>query len=255
MCIQCRQSVPNRRGFLSLAAAGIAASAAFGSGRAFAADTGPGTTPEEDQENVANVPAAEALARLKAGNAKYVEAPNVCAINLLTLSEQRKQVAAKQKPFAAILTCADSRVPPELVFGGFGLGELFVARNAGNIADTATIGTIEYGVEHLGVRLVVVLGHQRCGAVEAACDIVAKHATFPGAIGPMLGAIVPSALAVRGKPGDFIDNTVRENATRTAMQIASVSEIVAHFIRDHGVAVLPARYDLDSGRVDFLLER
>jgi len=254
MCIHCRQLVPDRRRFLSLAAAGVAASAAFGGGRAFAADTG-GAIPEEDQDNVANVPADEALRRLKAGNEKYVEAPNVCAINLLALAEQRKKVAPKQKPFAAILTCADSRVPPELVFGGLGLGELFVARNAGNIADTATIGTIEYGVEHLGVRLVVVLGHQNCGAVEAACDIVDKHATFPGAIGPMLGAIVPSALAVRGKPGDFVDNTVRENAVRTATQIATVSEIVAHFIHDHGVAVLPARYDLYSGKVDYLLER
>jgi carbonic anhydrase len=253
MCIHCRQPAPNRRRFLSLAAAGVAASAAFG--RAFAADTGGTLTHEEGQENLGNVPAAEALARLKAGNAKYVEAPNVCAINLLALAKQREQVAPKQKPFAAILTCADSRVPPELVFGGLGLGELFVARNAGNIADTATIGTIEYGVEHLGVRLVVVLGHQNCGAVGAACDIVDKHATFPGAIGPMLGAIVPSALAVRGKPGDFVDNTVRENAVRTANQIATVSEIVAHFIHDYGVAVLPARYDLYSGKVEFLLER
>jgi carbonic anhydrase len=132
---------------------------------------------------------------------------------------------------------------------------LFVARNAGNIADTATIGTIEYGVEHLGVRLVVVLGHQNCGAVAAACDIVDKHATFPGAIGPMLGAIVPSALAVQNKPGDFVDNTVRENARRTATQIATVSEIVAHFIRDYGVVVVPARYDLYSGKVDYLVER
>jgi len=252
MCMHCRQLAPNRRRFLSLAAAGIAASAAFGGGRAFAADTAAAATVTEGQQSV---PADEALARLKAGNAKYVEAPNVCAINLLALAKQREQVAPKQKPFAAILTCADSRVPPELVFGGFGLGELFVARNAGNIADTATIGTIEYGVEHLGVRLVVVLGHQNCGAVGAACDIVGKHATFPGAIGPMLGAIVPSALAVRGKPGDFVDNTVRENAMRTAVQIATVSEIVAHFIHDYGVAVLPARYDLYSGKVDFLLER
>ncbi len=189
MCIQCGQLAPDRRRFFSLAAAGVAASAAFG-GRAFAAgNTAAAATPGET-----SVPANEALARLKAGNAKYVEAPNVCAINLLALAKQREQVAPKQKPFAAILTCADSRVPPELVFGGLGLGELFVARNAGNIADTATIGTIEYGVEHLGVRLVVVLGHQNCGAVGAACDIVGKHATFPGAIGPMLGAIVPSAL-------------------------------------------------------------
>jgi carbonic anhydrase len=93
----------------------------------------------------------------------------------------------------------------ELIFGGVGLGELFVVRNAGNVADTAAMGTIEYGAEHLGSPLVVVLGHQRCGAVEAACDVVAKHAKLPGFIAPMVDAIVPAAKAVYGKAGDFVD--------------------------------------------------
>ena len=86
----------------------------------------------------------EALAKLKAGNEKYVSTPQVCASDL---AAQREHVANAQTPWAAILTCSDSRVPPELLFGGLGLGGLFVARNAGNIADTAAIGTIEYGVE------------------------------------------------------------------------------------------------------------
>jgi carbonic anhydrase len=147
---------------------------------------------------------------------------------------------------------SDSRVPPELLFGALGVGELFVARNAGNMVDTATMGTIEYGAEHLGIPIVVVMGHERCGADVAACAVVEKHAKFPGSIGPMINAIVPAAKAVRGKPGDFVDNTVRESAKRTAMKVATKSEIVSHLIKANKVKVIAARYDLENGRVEFL---
>jgi carbonic anhydrase len=241
MCIACASltanRLPNRRRFLSLAAAGVAAASVLGTGHAFAA--GATTT----------VTADEALARLKGGNEKYVAAPQVCAADLL---RNRENVSKSQAPWAAILTCSDSRVPPELLFGGTGLGELFVARNAGNMADTATMGTIEYGVEHLGVPLVVVMGHERCGAVAAACEVVEKHTKFPGSIGPMVDAIVPAAKAVLGKPGDFVDNAVRESAKRTATQIATKSEIVSHFVKDGKAKVVAARYDLDDGRIEFL---
>jgi carbonic anhydrase len=235
MCMACRQF--SRRHFIALAAASVAASGAIGTRLAFAAGA---TT---------SVTADEAIARLKAGNDKYVTAPQVCAADLL---KQREQVAKGQTPWAAILSCADSRVPPELLFGGLGVGELFVARNAGNMADTATMGTIEYGTEHLGVPLVVVLGHERCGAVAAACEVVEKHTKFPGSIGPMVDAIVPAAKAVYGKPGDFVDNTVRESAKRTTAKIANTSQIVSHLIKANKVKVLAARYDLDDGRVEFL---
>jgi len=237
MCTACRPLSPSRRQFMPLAAATIAASAIFGRHVAVAAGA---TT---------SVTADEAIARLKAGNEKYVSAPEVCAVDLL---KQRERVAKAQTPWAAILSCADSRVPPELLFGGLGVGELFVARNAGNTADTATMGTIEYGTEHLGVPLVIVLGHERCGAVAAACEVVEKHTRFPGSIGPMVNAIVPAAKAVYGKPGDFVDNAVRENAKRTAAKIATKSGIVSHLIKADKVKVLAARYDLDNGRVEFL---
>ena len=149
-------------------------------------------------------------------------------------------------------TCADSRVLPDLIFGGVGLGELFIARNAGNVVDTDTTGTIEYGAEHLGIPLIVVLGHEACGAVTAACSVVEKHERFPGSIGPMINAIVPAAKAVYGKPGDFVENTVRENAKRAATTIATKSRIVSHLIHANKVKVLAARYDLDSGQVEFL---
>jgi carbonic anhydrase len=140
----------------------------------------------------------------------------------------------------------------ELLFADLTLGELFVARDAGNIVDTDTMGTIEYGAEHLGIPFVVVLGHERCGALTAACAVVEKHEKFPGSIGPMVNAIVPAATAVYGKPGDFVDNTVRESVKRTAMTIATKSAMASHLIKAHKIKVPGARYHLDSGRVEFL---
>lgn len=139
-----------------------------------------------------------------------------------------------------------------MLFGGLGIGELFVARNAGNMADTATVGTIEYGAAVLGVPLIVVLGHERCGAVAAACEVVEKKTKFPGSIGPMVDAIVPAAQAVAGKPGDFVDNAVRESALRTARKVAGESAIVADLVKKGKVKVVAARYDLDTGAVEFL---
>ena len=237
MCL-CHGFTPDRRQFLSVAATSFVATAVFGRASAFAAGAS------------TNVTANEAIARLKAANEKYAsDAPELCAVDL---SRQREQVAQAQTPWATILTCSDSRVPPELVFADLRLGELFVARNAGNIVDTDTMGTIEYGAEHLGIPLVLVLGHESCGAVTAACAVVEKHERFPGSIGPMVNDIVPAAKAVYGKPGDFVDNTVRESAKRTAMKIATKSQIVSHLVKADKVKVLAARYDLHNGRVEFL---
>jgi carbonic anhydrase len=96
------------------------------------------------------------------------------------------------------------------------------------------------------------MGHEGCGAVTAACEVAEKHTRFPGSIGPMVNAIVPAVKAVRGKPGDFVDNTVRESAKRTAVKVATRSEIVSHLIKENKVKVIAAYYDLDDGRVEFL---
>jgi carbonic anhydrase len=226
-----------RRGFLGFASAGLVAGAIFPMS-AFAA-AGPTTDLTADQ----------ALAKLKEGNEKYITAPQVCALDLANV---RSQTATTQKPWATIVGCSDSRVTPEMLFGGIGVGELFVARNAGNMVDTATMGTIEYGSAVLGAPLIVVLGHERCGAVVAACEVVEKNTKFPGSIGPMVSAIVPAARAVKGKPGDFVDNTVRESAMRTAKQVATKSKIIADLIKAGKVKVVAARYDLDEGRVEYL---
>ncbi len=234
MCFVCDQKVGRRR-FLQLGA-GIAAALAVG-GSALAAG-GPVTSLTGDQ----------ALAKLKEGNQRYVSSPQAC---ISDLASARAGVTQHQAPWATILSCADSRVPPELIFGGQNVGELFIARNAGNMADTATLGTIEYGAAALGVPLIVVLGHESCGAVVAACEIVEKNSNFPGSIGTMLEPIIPAALAAKGKPGDFVDNAVRENARRTAARIVSASNIVADLVKDGKVKVVAGRYDLDDGRVEF----
>ena len=239
MCDMCSRRTMDRRKFLAVAGFGLmAGNAMVGAGNAIAA--GDPTT---------SVTADQALANLRSGNDKYVKAPEVCSADL---AKRRIGVANTQTPWATIVSCADSRVPPELLFGGLGIGELFVARNARNMVDTATMGTIEYGAAVLGVPLVVVLGHQRCGAVVAACDVVTKKATFPGSIGPMVKAIVPAAVAVKSQPGDFVDNAVRESAKRTALQIATKSKIVADLVKAGKVKVIAARYDLDEGKVEYL---
>ena len=236
MCFECVEM--NRRNFLSFTAAGVAAAGMWTVGGAI--------SPSFAKTAMT---ADEALAKLKEGNARYVQTGDLVEGGL---TGQRAATAKGQSPWATILTCADSRVSPELVFGGVGLGELFVCRNAGNVADTAVLGTIEYGAEHLGSPLVVVMGHSRCGAVAAACDVVEKHTKLPGSIKPMVDAIVPAARSQKGKPGDFVDNSVRENAKRNAETILSKSKIVADLVHEGKVKVVYARYDLDTGLVDFL---
>lgn len=237
MCNLCLDRQPSRRGFLSLATAGVALGTSLLSASAWAAG-GPTTSVTADQ----------ALEKLKAGNDKFVKAPQVCAADL---AQGRASVAKAQMPWATIVSCADSRVPPELLFGGVGVGELFVARNAGNMVDVPTMGTIEYGSAVLGVPLIVVLGHERCGAVAAACEVVEKQTKFPGSIAPMVEAIVPAAQAVKGRTGDFVDNAIRESASRTARKIATESPLIADLVKKGKVKVVAGRYDLDDGKVEF----
>lgn len=192
--------------------------------------------------------ADQALEKLKQGNARFVANAEVCAADL---GGQRAHVAGDQAPWATIVSCADSRLPPELLFGGLGLGELFVARNAGNLVDTAVLGTVEYGAAMLGAPLLVIMGHQRCGAVSAACEVVTRNLSLPGAIGTMIEPILPAALAVKDAPGDFVTNTVRESARRTAAHLTERSAILAGLAKEGRLKIISAYYDLDSGKVDF----
>jgi carbonic anhydrase len=132
------------------------------------------------------------------------------------------------------------------------LGELFIARNAGNLVDTATLGTVEYGAAVLGSPLIVVLAHTNCGAVKAACDVVTKNATYPGAIGPMIDPILPAAIAVRKAAGDFVTNTAKESAKRTAARLTGASTLLAGLAGSGKLKIAAAIYDLQSGLVSYL---
>lgn len=227
------QICSSRRGFLGLAAlAPLALPLALS--KAALADGEAAFSPDQ------------ALLHIQEGNMLFVEAPQLCASDM---AQNRTKVAKAQHPYAIVLTCADSRVAPELLFGGVGLGELFVCRNAGNVADTAVLGSIEYAVEHLHAPLIVVLGHERCGAVAAAVDVVTKGTELPGFIKPMVAEIVPAVEKVKSQKGDLVDLAVLENARANASRILEKSEIVRHHVEDEAVKIVYGRYDLDTGAV------
>lgn len=167
-------------------------------------------------------------------------------------AKRRLELAKGQSPFCAYVTCSDSRVPPELLFGR-GLGELFIIRNAGNTVDTAAMGSIEYAVAILKVPLVVVMGHQSCGAVDAARKVVEEDARFPGAIDDMIHPILPAVLGVRDEQGKIdLDDAVHENVRRVVQRLREESDPILLGPQKQGkLKVIGAYYDLDRGKVDF----
>jgi carbonic anhydrase len=199
--------------------------------------------------------AAQALANLKEGNEKFL-IDNVAKSN--QGRERRLEVARGQAPMAVIVSCADSRVAPEPLFS-CGLGELFVVRNAGNTVDTIAQGSIEYAVAELGVPLIVVMGHERCGAVDAAMSVVEKNTVFPGSIGQMIEPIVPAVLKAKAgmdpnKPyasDALLDASVRENVMRVVNRLRASEALLLEPLRSKKLVVVGARYDLDEGRVEF----
>jgi carbonic anhydrase len=165
---------------------------------------------------------------------------------------RRAELAKGQHPFAAILTCADSRVPPEFIFNQ-GLGDLFVVRVAGNVADPAVLGSLEYAAEHLGVTLIVIMGHTDCGAVKAALE--GKGAE--GNLGVILGRIAPAvrkakAQAALDVKADLLDLAVRANVQQAVTDLLRDSEVLSHLVGAHKVRIVKALYHLDSGAVEIL---
>ncbi len=183
----------------------------------------------------------DALSRLKSGNENFttdqLEGKQQNA-------ERRDVLSGGQSPYAIILSCADSRVVPELAFDT-GLGELFVIRVAGNVANTSTIASIEYAIANLGTKLIVVMGHQSCGAVGAAVQ--------GGDAGPNLNRLVSYITPSVEKLGSDANLTdiIRDNADNSAKTLVEKSQIITNAIEENGVKVITAYYHLDSGRVDF----
>lgn len=237
----------DRRSLLALGAAAVGAAAAVSSTPALAADP-------HHAANAGLTP-AQALARLVDGNRRFV-ADQASGSDLTT--KRRLALAKTQTPFAALVGCADSRVGPEHLFGA-GLGELFIVRTAGNYLDDAGFGSIAYAVAALGVPLIVVMGHERCGAVDAATKLVTDNTRLPPSLNRMVGPILPAVVDARASlaPGaDLVDHAVRINVRHVVAALRDSSDPIIAGPHSQGkVAVVGAYYDLDTGAVDFFDRR
>ena len=198
-----------------------------------------------DQPSVAP---AEAISKLKEGNGRYtsgsLQHPG-------QTTERRTELAKTQHPYAAIVSCSDSRVPPEIVFDQ-GLGDLFVVRVAGNVINDEGLGSIEYTVDHLGTRLILVLGHQRCGAVDAARETIAAKGKAPGHIQSLVTAIKP---AVEATAKDDLETTVKANVKNVVKALRSSTPILKAKVDSGEIQVIGGYYSLDTGAVTFLDEK
>ena len=198
-----------------------------------------------DQPSVAP---AEAISKLKEGNGRYTSG------NLQhpgQTVERRTELAKTQHPFAAIVSCSDSRVPPEIVFDQ-GLGDLFVVRVAGNVINDEGLGSIEYTVDHLGTRLILVLGHQSCGAVEAARETIAAKGKAPGHIESLVTAIKP---AVEATAKDDLETTVKANVKNVVQALRASKPSLKAEVDSGKIKVIAGYYSLDTGAVTFLDEK
>ncbi len=184
-----------------------------------------------------------ALVELKAGNDRYVKGQSTA---FQTLTKERTASATKQKPFAIVVSCSDSRVPPEEVFDQ-GVSELFVIRTAGGVLDKAVLGSIEYAAEHLGVRLIVVLGHERCGAVTASVE----SGEAAGNIGYIVEQIKPAVESAQKLKGDLLNNAIHENMSLIQHQIATAEPVLKELTEKGELKIVGAYYDLDEGTVTF----
>jgi carbonic anhydrase len=185
----------------------------------------------------------EALSRLKAGNERFAQSKVSTG---KPVAARRAETAKDQHPFAIVVGCADSRTAPEIIFDQ-NIGDLFVIRTAGNLVDDYALGSIEYAVEHLGARLIVVLGHARCGAVKAAL----AGGSTPGHINSLVRDIQPAVAATKGKEGDALTNAIHENDAQVAKRIRSQAEL-GEFASQ--VRIVKGYYDLDTGKVEWTAE-
>ncbi len=187
----------------------------------------------------------QALQLLLAGNARFVAGERIFPNQE---NNRRLELTTGQHPLAAVLSCSDSRVPPEIVFDQ-GLGDLFIIRVAGNIAvNSHILASIEYAVEHLKVPLVMVLGHQKCGALTAAL----QGSEAEGSIADLLLALQPAVEKARQYPGDLLENAILANVDLTVKQLEDASPIVAHAVHAGEVKLVGAYYALESGAVKII---
>lgn len=233
---------PSRRKFL-----GSGLAVAGGAVTASAVPAGARVFPR--RREAAPTTGAAALRRLQDGNRRFVSGK---AKGQGPYNARRAELAEGQAPFAVVLGCSDSRVPPEIVFDE-GLGDLFLVRVAGNTAaDPIVIGSIEYAATILGSILLMVLGHDDCGAVKAAVDVATKAKTLPGDLPSVAQPILPAVEMVRAEPADaIVDAAIQANVRRTAAGLAAVP-LLADLVAQNKFTIVGAEYQLKSGKVKLI---
>jgi carbonic anhydrase len=193
---------------------------------------------------MAPLDSTQALSALMDGNRRYASGsghhPRQSAY-------RRAEVLPAQHPFAVVIGCSDSRVPPEIIFD-CGLGDLFVVRTAGHAIDEAVYASVQYVIEHLGVALIVVLGHSRCGAVQA----VVEGLRASGPLGVLIGRLQPAVLAAASIDGDPLDNAIIENVRLTIARLKGEDPVLSELIAEGKLAIVGAHYDLGSGLVTLI---
>lgn len=230
-------STPSRRHFLGLAAgltAGLAlAPAAFAKG----------TKRPPKPQNVLSPDAA--LERLMKGNSRYVDSVS----RRHDFKSEREALAGGQNPFAAILSCADSRIAPEYAFDS-GRGDLFVCRVAGNFANDDTVASLEYASAILNTPLFMVLGHESCGAVDATIKSLKDNTTLPGHLPSLVAAIAPAVKASMDQPGDLLRNATRRNVLDNVAKLKSATPILSEAVAQGKIKVVGGIYRLGDGKVE-----
>ena len=228
----------SRRSFLRYA--GVAASLAL-TPPAFAKDA---KRPPKPQNAIS--PAA-ALDRLMKGNARYVDG----VARRHDFTHEREALAGGQNPFASILSCADSRIAPEYAFDS-GRGDLFVCRVAGNFANDDTVASLEYGVAVLNSPLILVLGHDSCGAIDATIKSLKDNTTLPGHLPSLVNALAGSVKAVADQPGDKLANAIRQNVRDVTAKLKSATPIISAAAADGKIKIVGGIYRLASGKVELV---
>jgi len=190
----------------------------------------------------------EAMQKLMDGNKRFVS--GTLAQKDLG-AKKREELAKGQKPFATVLTCSDSRVPPELLFDQ-GLGDIFVVRVAGNVVDPIALGSIEYAAEHLGSPLVLILGHSKCGAVKATLESKGKP---EGNIGAIVKKIMPAVDAAKKKGGtqdEILETAIKENVKNVYADVMKNSKIIPHLVEEGKLTIVAGEYDITTGKVEMI---
>lgn len=186
----------------------------------------------------------ESLNQLMQGNKRYVDSRLIHPDQSI---ERRLELKHGQHPFAIILSCSDSRVPPEVIFDQ-GLGSLFVIRVAGNVLDPIITASIEYAVLHLNVALIVVMGHSKCGAVGAAC----QHAQLEGQLPNLMSALSPALDKAKDLLGDFVQNAMVANVKNVVDELEQTGANFSVMVNTGKLTIVPTYYDIDTGVVNLV---